>query len=54
MKQLDDYEAYAESVDLEHFVYLVRGLPTISNDEIDRLLVDKNGKRASKLILSNP
>jgi hypothetical protein len=54
MKQSDEYEAYAESVDLEHFVFLVRGLPTVSKGEIDRLLADKHGKGASKLILSNP
>jgi hypothetical protein len=54
MKQSDDYEAYAESVDLEHFVLLVRGLPTVSKGEIHRLLADKQGKGASKLISSNP
>jgi hypothetical protein len=54
MKQSNDYEAYAESVDLENFVDLVRALPTVSKDKIDRLLADKNRKRASKRILSTP
>jgi hypothetical protein len=53
MEQQDESEEYAESVDLEQFVYFVRGLPAVSKDEIDRLLADQMGKRASKPNLSS-
>jgi hypothetical protein len=52
MEQSDESEAYAESVDLERFVRLVSGLPTVSKPEIERLLADEHGKRAFKAIPS--
>lgn len=53
MEQSYESEAYAESVDLERFVSLVSGLPTLSKKhKIDRLLADEQGKRASKAIPS--
>jgi hypothetical protein len=48
MKQSAATEAYAESLDLERFAIVVRGLPTVPKGKIDKVLADRNAKQPSK------
>jgi hypothetical protein len=50
MKQSAESKTYAESLDLERFVRVVRGLPTVPKSEIDKILADERAKRSSKPI----
>ena len=51
MKQSADSEAREESLDLERFVRVVRGLPTVPKGEIDKILAEERAKRTFKPIL---
>jgi hypothetical protein len=50
MKSSANNESYAESFDLERFVRVVRGLPTVPKSEIDKILADEKAKYPSKPI----
>ena len=44
MKQSDKAEPSVELLDLERFVRVVRGLPTVPKSEIDKILADAKVK----------